>query len=84
MDMEHEIPKKLGVLATHRYGEPPKTLDALYLTDIRRAAAYTKYYRNSIIAAPYYIVVHHLQLSHGNRVLITHKHMGSFVAFFDK
>ena len=27
MDMEHEIPKKLGVLATHGDGEPPKTLD---------------------------------------------------------
>ena len=34
MDMEHEIPKKLGVLATHGDGEPPKTLDARYVTDI--------------------------------------------------
>src|SRR3954465_3752655 len=34
MDMEHEIPKKLGVLATHGYGEPPKTLDAHYVKDI--------------------------------------------------
>ena len=31
MDMEHEIPKKLGVLATHGDGEPPKTLDARYV-----------------------------------------------------
>ena len=34
MDMEHEIPKKLGVLATHGDGEPPKTLDAGYVKDI--------------------------------------------------
>ena len=32
--MEHEIPKKLGLLATHRDGEPPKTLDAHYVKDI--------------------------------------------------
>ena len=31
MDMEHEIPKKLGLLATHGDGEPPKTLDAHYV-----------------------------------------------------
>ena len=34
MDMEHEIPKKLGVLATHGDWEPPKTLDARYVIDI--------------------------------------------------
>ena len=34
MDMEHEIPKMLGVLATHGDGEPPKTLDAHYVKDI--------------------------------------------------
>ena len=34
MDAEHEIPKKLGLLATHGDGEPPKTLDARYVTDI--------------------------------------------------
>ena len=34
MDMEHELPKKLGVLATHGDGEPPKTLDARYVTEI--------------------------------------------------
>ena len=34
MDMEHEIPKKLGVLATHGDEEPPKTLDARYVTEI--------------------------------------------------
>ena len=32
--MEHEIPKKLGVPATHEDGEPPKTLDAHYVKDI--------------------------------------------------
>ena len=32
--MEHEIPKKLGVLATHGDGEPPKTLDARYVKEI--------------------------------------------------
>ena len=34
MDMEHEIPKKLGVPATHGDGEPPKTLDVGYVKDI--------------------------------------------------
>ena len=34
MDMEHEIPKKLGVLATHGDGEPPKTHDDRYVKDI--------------------------------------------------
>ena len=34
MDMEHEIPKKLVVLATHGDGEPPKTLDARYVKNI--------------------------------------------------
>ena len=34
MDMEHEIPKKLGVDATHGDGEPPKTLDAHYVKEI--------------------------------------------------
>ena len=34
MDMAHKIPKKLGVLATHGDGEPPKTLDAHYVIDI--------------------------------------------------
>ena len=32
--MEHEIPEKLGVLATHGDGEPPKTLDARYVENI--------------------------------------------------
>ena len=32
--MEHEIPKKLGVLATHGDGEPPKTIDACYVKEI--------------------------------------------------
>ena len=34
MDMDHEIPKKLGVLATHGDGESPKTIDAHYVKDI--------------------------------------------------
>ena len=34
MDMEHETPKKLDVLATHGDGEPPKTLDARYVKNI--------------------------------------------------
>ena len=34
MDMEHEIPKKLGALAVHGDGEPPKTLDDRYVKDI--------------------------------------------------
>ena len=34
MDMEHEIQKNLGVLATRGDEEPPKTLDARYVTDI--------------------------------------------------
>ena len=34
MDMEHKIPTKLGLLATHGDGEPPKTLDARYVNNI--------------------------------------------------
>ena len=34
MDMEHEIPQKIVVLATHGDGEPPKTLDARYVKNI--------------------------------------------------
>ena len=34
MDMERKIPKKLGVLATHRDGVSPKTLDSHYVEDI--------------------------------------------------
>ena len=34
MDMEHEIPKKLGVLAAYGDEEPPKTIDARYVIDI--------------------------------------------------
>ena len=35
MDMEHETQKKLVVLATHGDGEPPKTLDACYVKNIK-------------------------------------------------
>ena len=34
MDMEHKIPKKIGVLATHGDGVTPKTLDSHYVRDI--------------------------------------------------
>ena len=34
MDMEHEIPKNLGLLATHGDGEPPKTHYACYVKNI--------------------------------------------------
>ena len=34
MDMEHEISKKLVVLATHGDGEPPKTLNSRYVKNI--------------------------------------------------
>ena len=34
MDMEHKIPKKLGVLSTHGDGVTPKTPDAHYVKDI--------------------------------------------------
>ena len=35
MDMEHETPKKLVVLATQGDGEHPKTLDAGYVENIK-------------------------------------------------
>ena len=34
MDMKHEIPEQLGILATHGDGEPPKTLDDGYVINI--------------------------------------------------
>ena len=34
MDMEHEIPKKLGVITTHGDGKPTKTLNAHCVKDI--------------------------------------------------
>ena len=34
MDMEHKIPKQLGVLATHGDGLTPKTPDSHYVKDI--------------------------------------------------
>ena len=34
MDMEHKIPKQLGVLATHEDGVTPKTPDSHYVRDI--------------------------------------------------
>ena len=34
MDMEHKIPKKLGVLATHGDGVTPNTLDSHFVKDI--------------------------------------------------
>ena len=35
MDMEHEIPKKIGVLSAHGVGEPRETLDACYVKNIK-------------------------------------------------
>ena len=35
MDMEHEIPKTIVVLSTHGDGEPPKSLDACYVKNIK-------------------------------------------------
>ena len=35
MDMEHETPKNLFVLATHGDGNPPKTLDAHHVKNIK-------------------------------------------------
>jgi len=34
MDMEHEIPKKIVIHATHGDGEPPKILNDCYVKDI--------------------------------------------------
>ena len=50
MDMEHKIRKKLGLLATHGDGEPPKTLDAHYVKDIM-------YYFNNPEKTPFNYVV---------------------------
>ena len=50
MDMEHEIPKKLCVDATHGDGEPPKTLDTGYVKDI-------KYYFNNPEKTPFNYVM---------------------------
>ena len=50
MDMEHEIPKKLGVLATHGDGEPHKTLDAHYVKDIMH------YFNNPEETPSYYLM----------------------------
>ena len=50
MEMEHEIPKKLGVLATHGDGEPPKTLDACYVKEIM-------YYFNNPEKTPFNFVM---------------------------
>ena len=50
MDMEHEIPKKLGVLSAHGDGEPPETLDAGYVKDIM-------YYFNNLEKTPFNYVM---------------------------
>ena len=50
MDMEHEIPKKLGVLVTHGDGEPPKTLDAGYVKNIM-------YYFDNLEKTPFNFVM---------------------------
>ncbi len=48
--MEHEIPKKLGVLATHGDGEPPKTIDASYVQSI-------KYYCDNLEKTPFNLIM---------------------------
>ena len=50
MDMEHEIPKKIVVLATHGDGELPKTLDARYVENI-------KYYFDNPDKSPFNLIV---------------------------
>ena len=47
--MEHEIPRKLGVLATHGDGEPPKTLDAHYVKNIKDYFDYPEKTRFNLI-----------------------------------
>ena len=49
MDMEHEIPKQLGVDATHGE-EPPKTLDARYVKEIM-------YYFNNPEKTPFNLIM---------------------------
>ena len=50
MDMEHEIPKQLGVLSAHGDGEPPKTIDAGYAKNIM-------YYFNNPEKTPFNFVM---------------------------
>ena len=50
MDMEHEIPKKIVVLASHGDGEPPKTLDAAYVENI-------KYYFDNPDKSPFNLIM---------------------------
>ena len=50
MDMEHEIPKKKVVLATHGDGEPPKTLDVGYVKHI-------KYYFDNPEKSPFNLIM---------------------------
>ena len=73
--MEHEIPKKLGVLAAHGDEEPPKTLDAHYVKDIM-------HYFNNPKKNPFNLLL--CSVSQGPNPLITHKYRGSIVASFDK
>ena len=50
MDMEHETPKNIVVLATHGDGEPPKTLDAGYVENI-------KYYFDNPDKSPFNLIM---------------------------
>ena len=50
MDMEHKIPKKLAVLATHVDGVTPKTLDSHYVKDI-------KYYFDNPEKTPFNLIM---------------------------
>ena len=48
--MEHEIPKTLGVDATHGDGEPPKTLDSHYVK-------YIMYYFDNPEKTPFKLIM---------------------------
>ena len=48
--MEHEIPKKIGVLATHGDEEPPKTLNARYVKNI-------KHYFDNLEKTPFNLIM---------------------------
>ena len=55
MDMEHETPKKLVVLATHGDGEPPKTLDARYVKNIM-------HYFDNPEKTPFNLIMHYKKI----------------------
>ena len=50
MFMEHKIPKKLGLFATHEDGKHPKTLDARYVKNI-------KHYFDNLEKTPFNLIM---------------------------